>query len=85
MEALTAEYNEILRNDYCLDFVYPNERLRARLRVVNRDMSAEEKQNVKSAKQKMSTLVQQLAAGDVQLDDLPEKDLETLRELLGKH
>lgn len=84
MEALTREYQAIAENDYCLDFVYPNEELRARLRVVNRDMSAEEKKKVKSAKQNMSTLVQQLAAGDVQLDDLPERDLQALRDLLGK-
>ncbi len=83
MEALIQEYNAIVHNDYCLDFVYPNEELRARLRVVNRDRSAEEKRKVKSAKQTMSTLVQHLAAGDVQLDDLPERDLQTLRELLG--
>ena len=84
MEALTTEYQAIAKNEYCLDFVYPNEKLRARLRVVNRDMSAEEKQKVKSAKQTMSTLVQQLAAGDVQLDDLPEGELQALRDLLGK-
>lgn len=84
MEALTREYNAISNNDYCLDFVYPNEELRARLRVVNRDMSAEEKQKVKSTKQTMSTLVQQLSAGDVQLDDLSERDLQALRKLLGK-
>ncbi|EAV43546.1 hypothetical protein SIAM614_02676 [Stappia aggregata IAM 12614] len=83
MEALTREYAAIAKNDYRLEFVYPNEKLRARLRVVNRDMSAEEKQKVKSAKQTVSTLVQQLAAGDVQLDDLPEGDLQALRELLG--
>jgi len=84
MEALTKEYQEIADKDYCLDFVYPNAELRARLRVVNRDMSAEEKKKVKSAKQNVSILVQQLAAGDVQLDDLPEKDLQALRDLLGK-
>lgn len=84
MEALTREYQAIAKSGYCLDFVYPNEELRARLRVVNRDMSAEEKQKVKSAKQTMSTLVQQLAAGEVQLDDLPEGDLQALRDLLGK-
>lgn len=84
MNGLVKEYDEIVKNEYCLDFVYPNEELRARLRVVNRDMSAEEKQIVKSTQQTVSTLVQQLAAGDVQLDDLPQKDLQNLRELLGK-
>jgi len=84
MEALTREYAAIKDHDYQLEFIYPNEELRKRLRVVNRDMSSEEKQKVKTAKQTMSTLVQQLAAGDVQLDDLPEEDLRALRELLGK-
>lgn len=84
MEALTEEYNAIVKNDYCLEFEYPNDQLRARLRVVNRDMSAEEKHKVRSAKKTVSSLVQQLADGEVQLDDLPEKDLRALRDLLGK-
>ena len=84
MVALTKEYQAIKEHDYRLDFVYPNEALRNRLRIVNRDMSAEEKSRVSSAKKTMSTLVQQLAAGDVQIDDLPDGDLDALRKLLGK-
>ncbi len=83
MEALKREYTAIRDHDYQLEFVYPNGELRKRLRVVNRDMSSEEKQKVKTTKQTISTLVQQLAAGDVQLDDLPEEDLRALRDLLG--
>lgn len=83
MVALTEEYEKIKSHNYRLDFVYPNEALRKRLRIVNRDMSSEEKSRVRSAKKTMSTLVQQLAAGDVQIDDLPDADLDALRKLLG--
>ncbi len=83
MVALTEEYERIKSHDYRLDFVYPNETLRKRLRIVNRDMSSEEKSRVSSAKKTMSTLVQQLAAGDVQIDDLADADLVALRKLLG--
>lgn len=84
MDALIKEYLAIAEHDYRLEFIYPDEELRKRLRVVNRDMSAEEKRKVKSAKQTVSNLVQQLAAGEVQLDDLPEEELQKLRDLLGK-
>jgi superfamily I DNA and RNA helicase len=82
MLSLTAEYNKISGHDYRLEFVYPNETLRKRLRIVNRDMSADEKKRVKSAEQSMSSLVNQLAAGEIQLEDLPEGDLAKLRMLL---
>lgn len=83
MVALTDEYRKICEHEYRLDFVYPNEALRNRLRIVNRDMSSEEKTRVNSAKKTVSTLVQQLAAGDIQLDDLADGDLAALRRLLG--
>lgn len=84
MNALKEEYRAIKKHKYRLNFVYPNEVLRNRLRIVNRDMSAKEKSRVTSAQKTMSTLVKQLATGDVQIDDLADGDLADLRRLLGK-
>ncbi|KZZ26041.1 helicase [Sulfitobacter sp. HI0082] len=83
MQALVEEYKAIKENDYRLEFVYPNAKLRERLRIVNRDMSSDEKRKVKAASKSMSSLVQQLAAGDVQLEDLPEGEIQMLRKILS--
>lgn len=84
MELLTDEYNRIRDNDYRLSFTYPNGELRKRLRIVNRDMSTEEKTRVSVAKKSFSSLVQQLAAGEIQKEDLLDVDIEALKKLLGE-
>lgn len=84
MDALTEEYQRVRNADYKLDFVYPNEALRKRLRIVNRDMSSEERSRVQDANRSVSSLVQQLLAGEIQVDDLPPKEVEALRNILGR-
>lgn len=85
MKALSDEFDRIKANDFALSFRYPNEALRKRLRVVNRDMSAEEQKRVQSAQRNMLSLVQELNDGKIQLEDLPEDQVERLRKLLGGH
>jgi superfamily I DNA and RNA helicase len=84
MTALNDEYNRVKDHDFKLIFKYPDEALRKRLRVVNRDMSADEQKRVKSAQKNMATLVQDLNEGKVQLEDLPEDQVQALRKLLGQ-
>ena len=84
MEALINEYRKVVDHEYQLQFVYPNQELRKRLRIVNRDMSSREKSQIKSATESVSSLIQQLEAGDIQKEDLPEQQLEALRKFLGR-
>lgn len=83
MEELVKEYELVKDNNYQLSFKYPNEALRKRLRVVNRDMSAEEQRRVQNAQRNMVTLVQELNDGKIQIEDLPEDQVAALRKLLG--
>jgi superfamily I DNA and RNA helicase len=80
---MADEFNRVKDRDFKLTFKYPDETLRKRLRVVNRDMSADEQKRVKSAQKNMATLVQDLNEGKVQLEDLPEEQVKALRRLLG--
>lgn len=84
MAQLKVEYERIQANDYRLTFTYPDERLRKRLRVVNRDMSAEEQKRVQSAKRSMLTLIKELDEGHIQIEDLPETQIQRLRQILGE-
>lgn len=83
MVKLADEYQKIVENNYQLSFTYPNEALRKRLRIVNRDMSSEEKTRVKDANKRLSNLVQQLGSGEVNIEDLSEGELTALRKLIG--
>lgn len=83
MKELESEFERVKENDFKLKFKYPDEPLRKRLRVVNRDMSAEEQRRVQTAQRNMATLVQELHEGSIQLEDLPEEQVIALRKLLG--
>ncbi len=84
MRLLKSEYDRVVENNYQLKFIYPNSDLRAKLRVVNRDMSLEEKKHVKEGNAAASALLKQLSKGQIQLDDLSETVLNELRRQLGQ-
>ena len=81
MQSLISEYREIQENDYKLKFIYPNSDLRRHMRVVNRDMSANEKNQVKSAKENITNLAKKLRSGDVKIEDI----YSDLDELIKEH
>ena len=83
MEKLKEEFSRVEAHDYELSFIYPDEETRKHLKVINRDLTAEEQTHIKGAATNLSTLVTDIAAGRVRLDDLPKDDIDKLRELLS--
>ena len=84
MKALVKEYQAVFSNDYSLNFIYPDKILREKLRIVNRDMSSSEKIKVRSASKSISELVRQFQNGEVNIDDLPEQEINSLKLILGQ-
>lgn len=84
MKALIDEYNKVKEHGYQLKFVYPNQHIRKKLRIVNRDKSNKEKSQIKTATKSMSALIQQLESGEIQIEDLPEQQIVALRKIIGK-
>ncbi|MCZ4311676.1 hypothetical protein, partial [Vibrio atlanticus] len=74
---LLEEYNRVIESDFSLNFTYPTEAEREKMRVVNRDMSSSEKQRVNAAKRNAQNLAI-LLDGEVNVEDIPEE----LREAL---
>ena len=83
MTALQKEYKKVEKENYKMNFIYPNKDLRDRLRIVNRHMLADEKNHIKSVNRSMSTLLQKLSRDDVQLEDFSKTTIEALRKRLG--
>ncbi|EJT04153.1 ATP-binding domain-containing protein [Rhizobium sp. CCGE 510] len=83
MEKLTQEFGRVEKNNYELTFVYPNEETRKHLRVINRDLTPEEQRKIKGAATSLSTLVEDIAAGKVLVEDLPKHQVDELRRLLN--
>jgi len=85
-EGLVKEFNEVRKNDFTLSFKYPTEAERQKMRVVNRDMTEQERKKVEQAKSKASSLASLLADGDVKVEDIPEDVREEIiRKLRGEH
>ena len=74
---LVAEYELVRDNDFRLNFTYPTEEQRQKMRLVNRDMTKEERSRVKAAKLNAQNLVT-LLDGEVNVEDIPEE----IRQLL---
>ncbi|MFZ3463279.1 DEAD/DEAH box helicase [Vibrio harveyi] len=79
-DGLVDEYKKIKENNFTLDFRYPTEAERQKMRVVNRDMTSSEKRRVNAAKRSAENL-SNLLDGEVSLEDIPE---EVRKALLSK-
>lgn len=84
MEQLQEEFNQVRAHQFELDFRYPTEEERKQLNIVNREMTTEEKQSVKSGAENLTKLVSDLQQGLVYLEDLPESSVHLLREILER-
>lgn len=82
MNKLTDEFDQVKGNDFKLTFRYPTDEQRAHLNIVNRDMTEEEKQRVKKGKSELASLLEDLEAGRVYLEDLGADQVKRLRALL---
>jgi superfamily I DNA and RNA helicase len=83
MKKLMEEFKRVEAHNYELNFVYPTEETRKHLRVLNRDLTPEEQRRIKGAATSVTTLVEEIAAGRVLLEDLPKEELDRLRRLLA--
>lgn len=79
-DGIAQEYQQVVNNDFSLQFRYPIESERQKMRVVNRDMTSSEKRRVNAAKRSAQNL-SNLLDGEVSLEDIPD---ELRKALLAK-
>ena len=82
MQKLIYEYEKVKRHDFTLEFEYPTKAQRDHMNIVNRDMSAAEKDHVRKSKRNVASLIDGLESGQIYLEDLGEEQVLRLRELL---
>jgi superfamily I DNA and RNA helicase len=79
MPHLMEEFGCLKHKSFRLDFVYPNDDVLKKLRIVHRDLSPHEKQRLEKKKMNFDMLVECLERGEIKPEDL---DAETKRKLL---
>ena len=82
MEQLSEEYQRLRRNDFELRFSYPTPEQLSRLRIVHRDVSAEEEGIVKGHGQHLEALIADWESKNIYLEDIDAAVVEKLREFL---
>lgn len=83
MDALMQEYQTLLEKKHRLEFVYPNDEILGKLRVLHRDLSPQERAKREQKKTQAKDLAAALERGELNPDDLDDQTKEQLLKLLG--
>ena len=84
MEKLQEEFERVKRHDFQLDFSYPTKEERARMNIVNRDMSSSQKNLLKRRQNSITDLIRGFEEGQLYVEDLDETERNKLIQLLKK-
>lgn len=82
-DGIIKEYDHMVAKNFLLDFRYPTEIERQKMRVVNRDMTTSQKRRVNAARLSAQNL-SNLLDGEVNLEDIPEDIIAGLLAKLSK-
>ncbi|KZL88586.1 DEAD/DEAH box helicase [Clostridium magnum] len=82
MNNLIEEYNKVKQKEFKLDFIYPNEDERKKLRIIHRDKTKTEEENIKATESKLKGILSELKDGKIQKEDLSEDIIKEIMELL---
>ncbi|MDE2916660.1 MAG: ATP-binding domain-containing protein [Paracoccaceae bacterium] len=85
MEELQKEYAKLKGGDFELRFTYPTEEQREQLRVVHRDMTTAERNQLKSRQKSLDDLIKDIESGSVHIEDLDKGTVEKLRALFAEN
>ena len=83
MDRLIKEFEQIKQHDFKLAFRYPGADRRKQLNIVNRDMSATDQERRTKSTQQFASLLADLEAGKLFIEDLPKEQVNRLKEWLG--
>ena len=82
MEVLIQEFNRIKKENFQLQFVYPNEQQRKNMRIIHRDMTQNELRNIKISNNSLADVASKIKNGEIQKEDLDEDTINILKDVL---
>lgn len=83
MDGLIKEFKALKEHSFVLDFIYPDENLLSKLRIVHRDLSPQEQQRLEQKKSQIAILLEDLESGELHAEDLDKATRDRLKRLLG--
>jgi superfamily I DNA and RNA helicase len=85
MKELAEEFEKLKSVDFELRFQYPTEEQRKQLKIVHRDVSAEEKKRFAAKQSQISELIDGLESGRYHLEDLDDDVRARLEAFFGRN
>ena len=83
MKSLVNEFQKIKKNDFKLEFVYPNKKLREKLNIIHRDKSKSEEEKIERSVSSIKQIVTDIENGNMYKEDIPEELLNKLKGIIG--
>lgn len=83
MERLIDEYHELKSRAFRLEFTYPTKEQRERLRIIHRDLSAQEERRLRNRESLVRELVRDLESGDASIEDFDRSLISVLKKHVG--
>ena len=84
MSKLVCEFERVKQLDFQLKFKYPSDAELAKLHIVNRDMSNEEKNRLQKKRINLTEILESLEAGDTVIEDYPKEVVDKIRKYFLK-
>jgi len=72
MQELIDEFETLKKNNFALNFIYPDDETLSNLRIVHRDMSPHEKNRLKATNESLLQLLHDIEKGKVRPEDIDE-------------
>jgi superfamily I DNA and RNA helicase len=84
MGKLIEEYHRLKERDYILDFRYPDQEERNKLKIIHRDMTEAERSRLNQRTKGLEQLLIDLENGNINSEDIDDSIKQKLEELLMK-
>ena len=82
MSGLVQEFLEVKERDFSLEFTYPTEEALRRMKLVNRDMSPEERTRISQKEMNLKEIAEAVKKGEIHKEDFSPETLEMLKDTL---
>lgn len=81
MELLIKEFEQVKRNDFKLQFIYPTEAQRNNMRIIHRDMTQNQIREIRKSNDSLNKVLAKIKSGEIQIEDIDEKTKQEIKDV----
>ncbi|OCH03331.1 DEAD/DEAH box helicase [Aliivibrio fischeri] len=81
MDALTQEWNTLSKENFALKFKYPTDKEKTKLKLINRDMTIQERTKQRRLTRNLGEILEALSKGELPAELIPDDTWEQLKKL----